>query len=218
MTHPGARGETAAEIARVLRLPTAGHDVDYSTLTKPLRELKTRPKLGLAALAGALGSGETPAVVVLPANRVWVDAGADLAPDYTRALEKGFEVTPGAANIQSDLEDVRDAVNGWVGRSTRGKIRDLLALGQVTPATRLILAGALHLKARWAAEFDDGATKPAAFTRDDGTAGEVAMMRRVGRLGLVLTGDGTAAVRLPYDRDRPGTGRLVFTAILPPGG
>lgn len=57
----------------------------------------------------------------------------------------------------------RAAINRWIAAHTANRIKDLLPPTSITPATKLVLANAIYLKAHWANPFEPRDTAPATF-------------------------------------------------------
>lgn len=196
MTHQGARGETAAEIAGVLGMPD-----DRAAVAGAAEALR-------AALAEAKGT----AITLDVANRLWTQRGKALDPAFTAALEKRFGAGAGVVDFAA-AEAARGEINGWVSAHTAGKIPDLLPAGTITPLTRLVLTNAVYLKAAWAKPFEKSATRPEPFTLEPGRAVDVPFMHASERLvaGRVGEGDEAATVcEIPY------AGRRLALVIVVP--
>jgi serine protease inhibitor len=168
---PGARGDTAAELAAV-----AG---------------PAGPQAGLVPEMAATG------ITLRAPNTVWLQAGYPVDPAYRRAVTALGEDALREADFAAAPEEARWAINTVIAAQTAGKIRDLLAPGTVAAATRLVLASAIYLKAAWEHPFPAGATSDAPFWPRPGQRLTVPMMRLTAQLGY-LRGDGYQVVVLPY--------------------
>ena len=137
----GARGETAAQLAATLHL--AGPQDAAARPARPLRP------------CWRAGRGE---LTLRAPNTMWVQSGLPVPPDFTAALAAG-RVPPrcGTADFPSAAEQARQQINEAIAEQTAGKITDLLAPRRHRPATRLVLASAVYLKAAWAIPFPPGA-------------------------------------------------------------
>lgn len=209
MAREGARGETAAQLDRVLRLPAApaaahqalaralapGTIEDWGDGWEPGRE----PKL-------------VPAYTLDVANALWAQEGRAFLAPFTRALDERY----GAPLQRLDFADTaaaRARVNAWVAERTRDRIRDIVPAGSPPRDTRLMLANAIFFKAPWAEPFKEGATREGPFHREGGGEVQARFMRQVERLDYaedtiaqVLTlpyrgGDCSLVVVLPRARD-----------------
>lgn len=146
MTHAGAKGETAAEIAGVLGV--ADNREQIAAAAADLRKLLAEAK------------GEKIKLDV--ANRIWAQRGKALEAGFTGLLEAKFGAAAGIVDFAGQPEDARAEINAWVGGHTADKIPELLKSGTITPLTRLVLTNAIYMKAPWATPFEKSATRPEA--------------------------------------------------------
>ena len=131
MTHAGARGETAAEIAKVLGMPD-----DRAAIAAAAEALRT-------TLAAA--KGEEIALDV--ANRLWVQQGKRLEDEFTGLLEARYGAGAGSVDFGGATEAARQEINGWVSAHTAKQIDELVKPGVLSPLTRLVLTNAVYMKA-----------------------------------------------------------------------
>ena len=190
----GARGQTAAELARVLNL-------------------EEDPKPQDAAATGlrlTLTSGGGSATFRAP-NTVWIQSGLPVSAAFEARLHDA--VTLAAADFRAAPEATRTEINRVIASQTEGKISGLLPSGTITALTRLVLASAVYLKAAWTEPFPGRATADAPFYPDgrDQPALTVPMMHGTASRAY-LRGDGYQAVLLPY-RDI----NLAMAVLLPDG-
>ena len=191
----GARGQTAAELARVLHL-----DED----PKPQDAAATGLRLTLA-------SGDTGSATFRAPNTVWIQSGLPVSAAFKARLHDA--VTLAAADFRAAPEATRTEINRVIASQTGGKISGLLPSGTITALTRLVLASAVYLKAAWTEPFPERATADAPFYPDgrDQPALTVPMMHGTASRAY-LRGDGYQAVLLPY-RDI----NLAMAVLLPDG-
>ena len=192
----GARGQTAAELARVLHL-----DED----PKPQDAAAAGLRLTLTS-----GAGSGSATFRAP-NTVWIQSGLPLHAAFKARLHDA--VTLAAADFRAAPEATRTEINQVIATQTEGKISGLLPSGTITALTRLVLASAVYLKAAWTDPFPERATADAPFYPDgrDQPALTVPMMHGTASRAY-LRGDGYQAVLLPY-RDI----NLAMAVLLPDG-
>ena len=198
----GARGETAAELARALHVDPAARPEDAAAS-------------GLSLLPAGRNGGS--AVFRAP-NTVWVQSGLPLRAEFTGSLSRAAAELA-SADFAAAPEAARAEVNRVIADQTEGKITGLLPPGAITTVTRLVLASAVYLKAAWAQPFPERATADAPFypdgpdgpDRPDGRGLAVPMMRGTATRSY-LRGDGYQAVLLPY-RDVG----LAMAVLLPDG-
>lgn len=197
MTHAGARGETAAEIARVL-----GMADDREAIAAASEALRR-------ACAEARGEKITLDV----ANRLWVQRGKKLEEPFTTALEARFAAAAGIVDFQAAAEAARGEINRWVSDKTARKIDELLKPGSVGPLTRLVITNAVYMKAGWATPFEKNVTRPEPFTLPGGTKADVPFMHRSGKMAAGKVGAGPAAAtvcEIPYTGQR-----LAMVLVVP---
>ena len=200
----GAGGATAAQIAAALHL--AGPDAAAD---------------GLRLLSGVLSqAGDGTNMTLRAPNTMWVQAGLPLEPGFTRRLGDAAALTVRPVDFRGAPRQARAQINELIAEQTAGKITDLLGPDAVSAATRLVLANAVYLKARWAFPFPASATADTPFyPGPDGDAGAepagspltVPMMRRTADLAY-LRADGYRALLLPYQASR-----LAMAIVLPDG-
>ncbi|MDY0109367.1 MAG: serpin family protein [Candidatus Krumholzibacteria bacterium] len=208
MTLLGARGETARQMQQVLFAGGDGH-AELGALQRQLAGAEPVPAPG-SAPGPALGAPVAADPFQLTvANALWLQAGYPLRPDFTAATRQHYGAQPFTADFAADPQAATGRINEWVADQTNQRIKDLLAPGSLTPATRLVLANAIYFKAAWQIPFAKETTAPAPFHRHGGGSIEVPLMRQIDRFGYQESPD-LQVVRLPY------TGRdLAMVVILP---
>jgi len=197
MTHAGARGETAAQIATVLGMPDDPDQI--AAAVGSLRETLVEAK------------GEKIKLDI--ANRIWVDQGKRLEATFTDLLEASYGAAAGLVDFADKPEDARAEINAWVGEQTAEKIPELLKSGSITPLTRLVLTNAIYMKAPWAKPFKKSATRPEAFQLGGGNSADVPFMHAAGKMTAGTVGEGDAAAtvcEIPYDGQR-----LAMVLVVP---
>ncbi len=200
MTLCGARGDTAAELARILHLEGSASAASAADGLRLLTEL-----LGEVIARGA--------VTFRAPNTMWVQSGLALLPRFTAQLQEAAAVAVHDADFAHAPEAARAGINRVIAEQTAGKIADLLAPGSIGHLTRLVLASAVYLKAAWARPFDEKASGDASFYPDgpDRPGLTVSMMHSTAARSY-LARDGYQAVLLPY-----ADGRLAMAVVLPDG-
>jgi serpin B len=192
MTWAGARGETAAQMAQVLRFGpdapafhrAAGHVL--TTWNDPERETYR-----LAVANRLFGERST----------AWREPFLALTADVYRApLEP--------VDFRGAPEPARQRINGWVAERTAGRIRDLIPPGALDASTRLVLANAVHFLADWQRPFDAAETRDRIFHAPDGDR-PVPTMHQVAAFGYAEA-DGLQLLEMPY-----AGGELAMLVALP---
>lgn len=192
MTEAGARGETLAEMRRVL----------HSTLAAD------RQSAALGALSarwnGQLGEG----VTARTANRLFGATRYTFEEPYV-ALTRSIFAAPLERTDFAQAGAARQRINGWVAEQTMDKIRDLLPAPAITPDTRLVLVNAMYLRAPWDTAFSTYATRDEPFFVGGTTSTPVPTMSRPASFGYAA-GDGFKVLEVPYRG-----GQLAMDIFLP---
>jgi serpin B len=191
MALAGARGETAAEMRRVMG------DADA----------------GLPALIdGIAKAANTGGNQFVSANSLWVQSGFAILPEFTTRLGTAYHAAPSQVDFIDNVEAARAAINAWTDRETHGKIHELFAPGALKPDTRLVLGSAVYFNGKWEHAFRKGDTRPENFTTGGGATALVPFMHRTGTFGYAETAGGQT-LEIKY----AGTG-LAFDILLPREG
>ncbi len=187
MTMAGARGQTAAEMARTLR---------YDALGDRVHPLAAAFGDELAKRENVRGERGDPFRLRV-SNALWGQIDHEFRPEFVELLGKHYGAALRSLDFVQDPDGSRKTVNAAIEEATEGKIRDLLQPPDVTDETRLVLTNAIYFKASWAEEFPAGRTQVGAFHRKDGTAVDVPFMERTDGF-LHAERDGLTAIDLPY--------------------
>jgi serpin B len=199
MTCAGARGETAAEMAKVLRLPAGGS-----------------PHPSFAALLQKLNAGsregkeELYRLVV--ANALWGQKGHPFRKEFLGLVRSSYSGALEEVDFGGAPEAARGRINSWVEEKTARKIRELIPPGALAPITRLVLTNAIYFKSGWMEPFPEDDTRSEPFLLAGGGKVPVPLMHQEEDFGY-LQGEGFQAVEIPY-RDR----LLSMVVLLPSKG
>ena len=115
MTSLGARGETAAEMARTLHLPMPQAEVPAA----------------YAAFLATLRAKDQPWELSV-ANRLWGERGATFLAPFLEAVRTGFDAELGRVDFATQPDAARAEINRWVERETRDKSRTSSRRGRST--------------------------------------------------------------------------------------
>lgn len=190
MAYAGARGETATQIADVLRieLDDGAWHAARNRLDQELTMLaKWRPS----------GDEEMVPFTLEPVNTMFGQAGFPFRPEFLDTLAASYGAGLQAVDFARQTEQARIAINDWVAEATHDRIPDILQPDDVTPYTLFALVNAIYFKANWSHQFDPDLTTSEPFHLLDGSAVDVEMMHGGGDLQYAR-GDGWQAVSLPY--------------------
>jgi len=167
MTWAGARGNTAAEIAKVFHFPDVADGkitADFNLLQQLLATAKANTGIQLSV-----------------ANSLWPEQNpeAPFLPEYLKLCQADFasEITP--VDFKNHADAAAAQINQWVEDKTNNKIKNLIHPGDFDPLTRLVLVNAIYFKGSWSSPFMVRATKMAPFNLTDGTSKSVPLMRKI---------------------------------------
>jgi serpin B len=187
----GARGQTAAEMRRVLGWPETQ---DPAGLTRAYNER-------------LLATGE-PKVELRIANALWIADKLPVRKEYLVAAHQAYDARPEPLSFGSAPAAAADRINGWVSDQTRGRIPKIVSAEGFSAATAAVLTNAVYFKGDWQIPFNDGDF--GVFKSADGTKKPIYLMERVGSMQYRETKEGQA-VALPYGEG----GRFVMEVFLP---
>ena len=182
MTYAGARGDTAAEMAKVMHIAGLAERVHPAHADLAWR-LKGDPAKGQPEFSVS--------------NTLWGQRRSGFRPEFLTLTRTHYGSGLREVDYIGDTEGARKTINGWVGDQTKGKIPELLPPEILTRATRLVLTNAIYFKGSWLHEFDPKLTTDDKFHPTPLETVPVRMMNRRGPMS-VHEGDGVQVVRLPY--------------------
>jgi serpin B len=218
MTYAGARGQTAAEMAEVLRFDLADQAL-HAAFNALDQDLASRNRE-----FPATGDGVERKVQLSIANSLWGQDGFTFAPEFLDTLAENYGAGMRVVDFVEATEAARQAINDWVAEETNDRITDLIPEGVLSEMTRLVLANAVYLDATWSWLFNKDDTFQARFFLLDGSEISVDTMHQ-DRSFLYAAGEGWQAVQLPYVGDElamlflvPDSGRFAEVEGLVGGG
>jgi serpin B len=188
MARAGARGETAAQMDKVLRSVASDENANW------LNALDQ----ALASRSGTFpdDGGTIHELTLDVTNAYFAQRDFVLEQAFLEALASRFDAGVFEVDFAGDAEAARLLINAWANERTRNRIPDVLKPGDVTENTVLALVNAIYLKAPWLQPFRERETEDGAFERPDGSTVDVPMMQ--GGTGRCATGTGWEAMDLPY--------------------
>src|SRR5262245_4746153 len=189
MTYNGAAGKTQQEMGRSLKLDEMNLvEIDHKT-------------------AGLLKSlkGADPKVELSIANSIWARKGVQFKEDFLSRNQQFF----GAEIASLDFADPRSLtrINGWVNKSTNGKIARII--DQIGAQHVMFLINAVYFKGQWQKKFDKTLTRDEPFHLLDGKTKPTPLMSQSGEYRY-LRGEKFQAVNLLY-----GQGDVSLYLFLP---
>nr|XP_006112403.1 serpin B6-like [Pelodiscus sinensis] len=181
MVFLGAKGNTAAQMAKVLSLvkPEEIHD-GYQSLISEINRPGTKYALKIA-------------------NRLYGDKTCQILTTFIDSCQEFYYAEVERVDFCGDAEDSRKHINAWVEEKTEGKIQNLLAQGVVDSMTRLILVNAMYFKGNWATPFDKYGTVEMEFkiNKDESKPVQMMFKRDEFKMGYIADFQ-TKVLELPY--------------------
>jgi serpin B len=177
MVDQGAGGETATQIERVL-------GASPSALASSHRALRLRLAAGAAQLKSA--------------DAVWLQTDLAVEQRFKRTLASDFGAAPRSLDFETDPAGAARTINAWAASATGNLIRDLMPPTAIDKFTRLVLADAVYLKARWLYPFAHSLTHPQPFFTSNGRTVMAQFMSRMTALLRYGARPSYRAVELPY--------------------
>jgi len=165
MTYAGARGNTAAQMAKTLHFENDAAKVS-AAFAKRLQILNNPP--AQLVMYSPDESGKSKAVMQSPyqlfvANALWGQQGYPFKPDFIDLVQKNFGGGLNNVDFAGHTEETRKTINDWAAKQTKDRIKDLIAPGLLTPLTRLVLTNAIYFKSNWEHSFTKALTKDGPF-------------------------------------------------------
>jgi serpin B len=181
MAYAGARGDSAAEMAKVL------HFTEYkSGIHAAMKSLHDR----INSIIGEIG-------VFSVANKLWLDNREGIISDYSTLVEANYGVYIASADFFDAFEKTRLEINEWVAQNTRNTVKNILQPGDVNVISKLILVNAVYFNFTWQEPFDKSLTAEEPFRINKNEERSVHMMRRI---GYIYYGENLDAqwIKIPY--------------------
>jgi serine protease inhibitor len=193
MTRGGARGTTAAQMAKVLHLD-GWPDAEALLVS--------------GELAASLQDPSRP-VTLRIANRLFGERSNTFDPAYLELTRRSYGAALEPLDFKGAPEAARGRINGWVSEQTKDRIRDLIPPGGIHAGTRLALVNALYFLGDWESPFEKKSTVPVPFHVSATVRKDVPTMHHTGMVPF-FEDPAVKAVALPY---RGGTMSMLL--VLP---
>ena len=192
MTWAGAKGETAAQMKKVLHAEgEANQAMDVS-----------------GKLVAAFGKADSK-VTLRIANRLFGEKTYSFDQGYLDRTKAAFGAPLEGLDFKLAAEPGRVHINEWVAKQTQDRIKDLIPAGALDKETRLVLTNAIYFLGDWQQPFNKDRTKPAAFHATAGAAKDVPTMNQTEHFRFAAA-DGVKLLEMPYEG-----GEVAMTLVLP---
>jgi serpin B len=200
MLEPGARGETAAELARALHLPAPLHG---DRLAQACRSL--------LHTIGSNTEGKRPRdwPQLRIVNDLWTQTSFAIRTEYTSTLRSGFGASHREVDFRAAPDRARELINDHVADATENRIRELLTPDLVGRATRMVLTNAMWFRGTWQYTFQVENTQAQPFRLASGEAIQVPTMHQTASFRYAESG-AWQCLSLPFTH-----GDIVCEVMLP---
>ena len=163
MTCRGARGNTAAEIMKVLHVAS----VSSPDLDKSMKKF-------IDTLNGASDESNK----LLTANRLFVQKSFEILEGFKEVTREFYDAELALVDYVTNVEKAREEINHWVEQKTNDKIKDLIPPGMLSSDTRLTLVNAIYFKGLWLEKFKKERTLTKSFFVSQNEEIKVEMMHQ----------------------------------------
>jgi serpin B len=180
MAYAGARGETAAEMAKTLHF------------TLPPAQL--HPAMG--ALLRDLNAAH-PGYELNVANALWAQEGYKVLDNFLDLLRTDYGAGLNQVDFLHATEAARLTINQWVEQKTQDKIKDLLPAGALRSDTRFVLTNAIYFLGDWQTQFDKAQTRDEPFYPSQTETKTTPLMHREGSFRY-FDGGSFQVLEIPY--------------------
>ncbi|MEO5730813.1 MAG: serpin family protein [Byssovorax sp.] len=192
MTWGGARGETAAQMKKVLHAEgEADKAMDVS-----------------GKLVASFGN-EGSKVTLRVANRLFGEKTYAFEQAYLDRTKAAFGAPLEGLDFKRAADASRTHINDWVAKQTQDRIKDLIPKGALDADTRLVLTNAIYFLGDWMEPFKKEATRPAPFQVTATAAKDVPTMSQTASFRFAAT-DGVKLLEMPYQG-----GEVAMLFVLP---
>ena len=140
MTYKGARGDTAKQMDKAMKLASLSEDA-------------------FPNLSSSLFSSDQYQMKV--ASRLYGQRGTKFYLKFLASNSHGVDLE--TVDFVNGYKATTTTINTWVEDQTSGKIQDILAPGVLSSDTRLVLVDAIYFHCEWMIGFDPEATKESPF-------------------------------------------------------
>ena len=181
MTHAGARGQTAEQMAKALHfvLPQDKLHAAMGALVRQLNE-----------------AGKQKGAKLIVANALWGHQDFQFLKEFLAVNDGHYGAGLRRVDFASP-ETARATINGWVADQTNKLIPELIPPGILNPLTRLVLTNAIYFKGTWLTQFEPKRTRELPFTLATGDKVQAPMMHQTGHFGYAEA-RGWQALEVPY--------------------
>ena len=194
MTSAGARGETAAQMARVLHF-SLDRERLHAAFAELIREIN--------------GHGLPRDYQLSVAQSLWGDVRLPVRGEFQTLIHTNYGARLRLRDFRLAPDEARAQINRWVADRTNDKIKDLLHPEDIDDTTRLVLVNAIYFRAGWHEPFPKGGTNQQAVFHAAGKEVKAALMQQAKHFRYAEA-EGCQVVELPFEGEE-----LAMLVLLP---
>ncbi|CAN0876113.1 At1g47710 [Linum grandiflorum] len=150
-------------------------------------------------------------------NGAWLDQRFKLKPSFQQVVRNVYHATASEVDFLNKADQVREEINSWAERETKGLIRNLLPEEDgLDEETVLVLANALYFKGIWDRPFDASKTEQKDFNLLDGETVQVPFMTtNPNQKHFYASSIDHQVLKVPYRSGRDARKRFSMCFFLP---
>lgn len=162
MTYEGSRGNTAIEMADVLKIPQ-----DNDSFHNYVDSLYTY-------------LNKNDSYTISTANALWIKENYEILNTFLTTVESYYHATSQSVDFSNPVQ-ASEIINQWVENNTNNLIKDLVPPDAIDPyLCRLILTNAIYFKGTWKIQFEEVNTTDRSFELSTGQIKNVSTMKLTG--------------------------------------
>jgi serpin B len=209
MTCAGADGDTRTEMGRVLHYPENDAEVHRAFAALDMALDDVMQKSVKEADQTQQRGGRVDPIILTTANRLFGQTGYAFREPFLDLVKSNYAAPFEPQDFARNASGATKYINNWVEEQTHQRIKNLIPAGALTDLTRLVLVNAIYLRAPWADEFHESATKPQPFHLGVNNLITVPTMMSQRKVGHARR-DSCTLLTIPYRG-----GELQFLILLP---
>ncbi|XP_028361121.1 serpin I2 [Phyllostomus discolor] len=187
MVQLGAKGKAQQQIRQTLKFQETSTGEEFSVLKSFFSAISEKKQEFTFNLANAL----------------YLQEGFTVKEQYLHGNKKFFQSAIKVVDFQ-DAKACAETISAWVESETDGKIKNMFSGKEFGPLTQLVLVNAIYFKGDWKQKFRKEDTQLMNFTKKDGAAVKVPMMKAILRTKYGYFSESSMnyqVLELPYKSD-----------------
>lgn len=140
-----------------------------------------------------------PKVEISIANSLWLDKDFTFKKEFLNRTVRAYQADVETLNFTAP--DAARKVNGWVSKSTKGNIKEIVDASMLNDLTAMLLVNAIYFNGKWTKPFKPESTSDMSFHLSDKSSKQVRMMYDSDKYRYMENSE-FQAIRLPYGDKR----------------